>query len=217
MLAAQFGAEAGAPLSILCLGAHSDDVEIGCGGTLLRLLAEHPGSTVHWATFSATPERADETRSSSAAFTADAAALDLEIFEFAENHFPSQLSDIKRQLGDVAKRVNPDVVFTHRREDLHQDHYTLAELTWQAFRDHVVLEYEIPKFEGDLGHPNLFVPLSAEVADRKVALIREHFATQADKPWFRPEVFTGLMAVRGVECVAPQGYAEGFTARKLVL
>lgn len=217
MLTAQLGTEAGRPLTILCLGAHSDDVEIGCGGTLLRLLAEHPGSTVHWVTFSATSERADETRSSAAAFTAEAARLELDIFDFAENHFPSQLRELKEQMGSVARTVTPDVVFTHRREDLHQDHSTIAELTWQAFRDHVVLEYEIPKFEGDLGHPNLFVPLSADQARRKVDLICEHFATQADKPWFRPEVFTGLMAVRGVECVAPGGYAEGFTARKLVL
>lgn len=217
MLVSRLGSRPGQPLSILCLGAHSDDVEIGCGGSLLRLLAEHPGSTVHWTTFSASPVRAAETRSSAAAFAADAAGLELELFDFAENHFPSQRRDLKERMGSVARTVTPDVVFTHRREDLHQDHHTIAELTWQAFRDHVVLEYEIPKFEGDLGHPNLFVPLSAEQAQRKVGLLGEHFATQADKPWFRPEVFTGLMAVRGVESGAPGGYAEGFTARKLVL
>lgn len=217
MLTAQLGSEPDGPLSILCLGAHSDDVEIGCGGTLLRLLAEHPGSSVHWVIFSATADRADEARASTAALLADAADYELEILEFAENHFPTQHRMIKDAVAATAAQVDPDVVFSHRREDLHQDHRTIAELTWNSFRNHLILEYEIPKYEGDLGHPNVFVPLTAELAQRKVDLLSEHFGSQGDKPWFRSEVFTGLMAIRGVECVAPEGYAEAFHARKLVL
>ena len=207
-----------APLRILCLGAHSDDIEIGCGGTLLRLLAEHPGSELHWVVFSsAHAERAEEARASAADFTRSAAKAAVTVKDFRESFFPFAGAEIKAYFEEIKRSVTPDVVFTHRREDRHQDHKTVAEFTWNTFRNHIVLEYEIPKYEGDLGTPNLFVPLPREVAQRKSDLIVQHFASQATRTWFRPETFLGLMSIRGVECNAPDGFAEAFHAPKLVL
>ncbi len=205
------------PLKILCLGAHSDDIEIGCGGTLLRLLEERPGSTVDCVVFSASPEREREARSSAADFLRGAAAHTLVVQSYRESFFPAAWTEIKDAFEQIRKAVQPDLVFSHHRHDLHQDHRVVAELTWNTFRNHAVLEYEIAKWEGDLGHPNLFVPLSRSVADRKVELLQRHFVTQSSKPWFRPDAFHGLMSVRGVECHAPEGRAEAFHARKLVL
>jgi LmbE family N-acetylglucosaminyl deacetylase len=205
------------PLRILCLGAHSDDIEIGCGGTLLRLLAEHPGSSVHWVVFSANPDREREARASAAAFLADAGEQKVWVKQFRESFFPSVWVEIKEFFEEVRKAVNPDVVLTHHPKDLHQDHRVIAELTWNTFRNNLVLEYEIPKYEGDLGQPNLFVPLSRSQADRKVELLLKHFASQASRSWFRADTFHGLMSIRGVECAAADGRAEAFHARKLVL
>jgi LmbE family N-acetylglucosaminyl deacetylase len=206
------------PPRFLFLGAHSDDIEIGCGATILRLLAEHPGARVTWVVFSADDDREIEARGSARSFLdgADFSTDDIIVHRFRESYFPHDGAAVKDAFEQL-KPVAPDVVFTHRREDLHQDHRTVAELTWNTFRDHVVLEYEIPKYEGDLGHPNLFVPLEGETADRKVELLMEHFGTQRSKRWFRPATFQGLMALRGVECGAPSGWAEAFHARKLVL
>ena len=205
------------PLKILCLGAHSDDLEIGCGGTILRLLDEHPGSSVHWVVFSASPEREREARASAAAFTAAASACTVVTRAFRESFFPAQWVEIKEFFEEVRRAFEPDLVLCHHREDLHQDHKTIAELTWNTFRNHLVLAYEIPKFEGDLGKPNVYVPLSREVADRKVSLILEHFASQAGRTWFRPDTFNGLMSIRAIECNAPSARAEAFHGRKLVL
>jgi LmbE family N-acetylglucosaminyl deacetylase len=199
------------------LGAHSDDIEIGCGGTLLRLLAERPGCTVDWVVFSATPDRERESRASAADFLKDAAAANVRVEHFRESFFPAQYTEIKERLGEVRRSIEPDVVFSHRLQDRHQDHRTIAELTWNAYRSHLVLEYEIAKYEGDLGQPNVFVPLTRAVADRKVELLAKHFPTQSDKPWFRPDTFHGLMSLRAVECLAPEGRAEAFHASKLVL
>jgi LmbE family N-acetylglucosaminyl deacetylase len=211
------GQTATGPLRILCLGAHSDDIEIGCGGTLLRLLAEHPGSSVHWVVFSANPDREREARASAAEFLADAGEQKVWVKQFRESFFPSVWVEIKEFFEEVRKAVNPDVVLTHHPKDLHQDHRVIAELTWNTFRNNLVLEYEIPKYEGDLGQPNLFVPLSRSQADRKVELLLKHFASQASRTWFRADTFHGLMSVRGVECAAADGRAEAFHARKLVL
>jgi LmbE family N-acetylglucosaminyl deacetylase len=204
------------PLTILCIGAHSDDIEIGAGATLLRLLGERPGSIVHWVVCSATGERGEEARRSAAAFSADAAELHVTTHGFRESHFPAEWADIKAEFESL-KQIEPDVVLTHRAGDEHQDHAVLAGLVWNTFRDHVVAEFEIPKYEGDLGRPNLFVPISTELAERKVALLLEHFGSQRSRRWFRAETFRGLMAVRGVECNAPDGWAEAFHCRKLVL
>ncbi|MGH9133079.1 MAG: PIG-L deacetylase family protein [Ilumatobacteraceae bacterium] len=217
MLGFTLGADLTRPLSILCLGAHSDDIEIGCGGTLLRLLAERPGTSVHWVVFSADDAREVEARASAAAFLTEAGSSEVIVHRFRESYFPFVGAEIKDAFEAVQRVVTPDVVFTHRRDDEHQDHRTVAELTWNTFRDHVIAEYEIPKYEGDLGQPNLFVPLGGTVADRKVELLMEHFGSQRSKRWFRPETFRGLMALRAVECNAPDGWAEAFHARKLTL
>ncbi|HKU39025.1 MAG TPA: PIG-L deacetylase family protein [Polyangiales bacterium] len=205
------------PLRVLCLGAHSDDIEIGCGGTLLRLLAERPGSSVEWCVFSANADREREARASAADFLADAAQRNLRVAQFRESYFPEQWAALKDHMGELGRTLQPDLVFTHRRADLHQDHRVIAELSWNTFRKHLLLEYEIPKWEGDLGHPNLFVPLSRAQADRKVELLQRHFASQAQKPWFRADTFHGLMSVRAVECHAPEGRAEAFHAPKLIV
>jgi LmbE family N-acetylglucosaminyl deacetylase len=217
VLAATLGATPDEPLTILCLGAHSDDIEIGCGGTLLRLLRDRPGSSVHWTVFSAEGCRATEARAAAAAFTCFSGTADVRLHAFRENHFPFDGSAIKDAVASIARDVAPDVVFTHRRDDAHQDHRTIGELTWNHFRDHLVLEYEIPKYDGDLGRPTVYSPLPAPLAELKVDLLLEHFGSQRARRWFTRETFCGLMAVRGVECNAPSGFAEAFFARKLTI
>jgi len=217
MLGAVLGRDAASPLRVLCLGAHADDIEIGCGGTLLRLLAERPGSSVRWIVFSADPVREGEARASAAAFLRDAARADVVIRDFRESYFPAAASEIKDFFETLKPGAPPDLILTHRREDLHQDHRTVAELTWNTFRDHLILEYEIPKYEGDLGRPNVFVPLTAAVARRKVEQILLYFASQRARAWFRPETFDAVLRLRAIECNAPEGFAEGLYARKLVV
>jgi LmbE family N-acetylglucosaminyl deacetylase len=209
------GADASGPLDILCLGAHSDDIEIGCGGTVLRMLAEHPESRVHWAVLSADAEREQEARASAAAFLADAGSFVVEVEQFRESYFPYVAAEIKDYFNVLRQRIQPDVVFCPHRFDDHQDHRTVAELVWNTFRDHLVLEYEIPKYEGDLGRPNVFVTLPAGVAIRKVELICTHFSSQQGRSWFRPETFEAILTLRGVE--SGSRYAEAFHARKVVI
>jgi LmbE family N-acetylglucosaminyl deacetylase len=205
-----------ARLRFLFLGAHSDDIEIGCGGAALRLLREFPGAAVRWVVLSAAGARAGEARASAAEFLAGAGERTVEVHAFEDAHFPSRLAEIKRCFEGL-KGAEPTVVFTHARHDLHQDHRVVCELTWNTFRDHAILEYEVPKYDGDLGSPNLFVALDGDTARKKAALIRRHFASQAGKPWFDEEVFLGLMRLRGLECRAPGGYAEAFYARKVLV
>jgi LmbE family N-acetylglucosaminyl deacetylase len=203
-------------LSVLCLGAHSDDIEIGCGGTLLRLLAEYPGAKVHWVVFASNPEREREARASAASFCAGADAT-VVVHAFRESFFPAQWSDLKDAMEAVRKACRPDLVFSHRLEDMHQDHRVLAELTWNSFRDHLIWQYEIAKYEGDLGRPNLYVPLTRAVAERKVELLHQHFPTQTSRSWFHADTFHGLMSLRAIECNAPEGRAEAFHVRKFVV
>ncbi len=217
MLPITLGADLGRPLSILCLGAHSDDIEIGLGATLLRLLAERPGTHVHWAVFSADEQRAAEAQASAEAFLDAAGTSEFTQYRFRESYFPYVGAEVKDAFEALKSAAAPDVVFTHRRDDEHQDHRTISQFTWNTFRNHVIAEYEIPKYEGDLGHPNLFVPVAEAIVDRKVELLMEHFGTQRSKGWFRPETFRGLMALRGVECASESGWAEGFHVRKLTL
>jgi LmbE family N-acetylglucosaminyl deacetylase len=206
------------PLNILCLGAHSDDIEIGCGGTILKLLSEYPGSTVTWVVFAASERREVEARGSAADFLAAAASSTVRTHQFRESYFPYVAAEIKDTFEALRRSIgDPDLVFSHHRHDVHQDHRTVAELTWNTFRRHLIVEYEIPKYEGDLGNPNLLVTLSLAQATRKVELLMQHFGSQSFRPWFRPDVFHGLMSVRGVECHAPEGRAEAFHVRKLVL
>ena len=216
MLSAVLGSRGDAPLRILCIGAHSDDIEIGCGGTMLRLLSERPGCSVHWVVFSASPEREAEARVSAAEFLAQAGEASVGVKSFRESYFPAAWSEIKDAI-EALRAIEPDVVFTHRRRDDHQDHCLLGELTWNTFRRHLILEYEVPKYEGDLEIPNVYAPLPARVAARKVQTILRHFVSQQGRSWFRQSTFDGLMALRAVECGAPDGFAEAFHARKIVV
>ncbi len=215
MIDVVLGGPTGEPLNVLCIGAHSDDIEIGCGGTVLRLLAERPGSHVRWVVLSATPEREAEARASAADFLVDAGSSTIEVATFRESYFPDQWSAVKAYLNELRRRCDPDLVLCHHRRDEHQDHRTVGELVWNTFRNHLIAEFEIPKYEGDLGQPNLFVRVPPHVAARKVELVMKHFGTQHDKYWFRPETFAGLLAVRGVEAGASA--AEAFHVRKMVI
>jgi LmbE family N-acetylglucosaminyl deacetylase len=216
VLPLSIGAELDRPLSVLCLGAHSDDIEIGCGGTLMRLITERPDTRVSWVVFSADEAREAETRSSAADFLVGAAQWDVTVHRFRESYFPYVGGAVKDAFEPL-KELAPDVVFTHRRDDEHQDHRVIGELSWNSFRDHLIAEYEIPKYEGDLGHPNLFVPLDSATAERKIELLMEHFGSQRSKRWFRASTFGALMSLRGVECNAVHGFAEAFHVRKMML
>ncbi len=204
-------------LRVLCLGAHSDDIEIGCAGTLLRWLAEHERVEVLWAVFAGAGERGAETRRSARALLRGAAASEVVLGDFTDARLPAEFVRAKSFVADLRDRMTPDVVLTHRLEDRHQDHRLVGELTWQTWRSQPILEYEIPKYEGDLGQPNLFVPLAASHGERKVKHLMKHFGSQRSKDWFDADAFQGLMRLRGVECRAPSGLAEAFHARKVVL
>ena len=210
---------AGAPrsLEILCLGAHSDDIEIGLGGTLLQLIASGVELKVHWCVVSANGARAAEAEASARDFLKGAAGFSTYLAGFEDSYFPAQSRDIKQWLSRIRKDVAPDVVFTHARDDAHQDHREICGLTWNLFRDHTILEYEIPKWDGDLARQNMYVPLTADVLNRKIALLETHFGTQRSKDWFDAETFSGLARLRGMECRAPERYAEAFNLRKATL
>jgi LmbE family N-acetylglucosaminyl deacetylase len=208
-------ARAGEKLSVLCLGAHSDDIEIGAGATLLTWLASGAEMDVHWCVASASGAREAEARAAAHAFLAGAANATVELGAFRDSYLPYEGPAVKQWVEAQKPRMKPDVVLTHRADDAHQDHRLINELTWNAFRDSLILEYEIPKWDGDLGRPNLYVPIEASVLDRKVALLDAHFGTQRSKDWFDAETFRGLARLRGVECRAR--YAEAFSVRKMVL
>jgi LmbE family N-acetylglucosaminyl deacetylase len=204
------------PLTVLCLGAHADDIEIGCGGTILRLLAERKRVTVHWVVMTANPMRDREARRTAARMLRGATASDVRIEHFRDGFLPFVGAEVK-EVFEQLKPIAPDLIFTHRGNDAHQDHRLVSQLTWNTFRNHTILEYEIPKYDGDLGQPNVFVPLSPAIRRRKVQAIMNGFPSQRSKRWFTEETFNGLMRVRGIECAAEEGYAEGFYARKLIL
>lgn len=204
-------------LTILCLGAHVDDIEIGCGGTVLRLLAERDRVNVYWVVFSADSVRRREARSAAKRILRRAATRHVRIERFPDSYLPWHGEAVKNIFEELKRTVEPDLVFTHHRNDAHQDHRLIAELTWNTFRDHMILEYEVPKYDGDLGQPNVFVPLSASIRRSKTRLLMSAFPSQRAKAWFTESTFAGLMRLRGVECAAPDGYAEAFHARKLVI
>ena len=210
-------AAAGASLRVLCLGAHADDIEIGCGGLLLRLIQDVRPVEIEWVVFSAAHQRAREARRSAALFLKGATRARVTLERFRDGFFPYQGSDIKRTFERLKRRPSPDLVLTHFRDDRHQDHRVLSDLAWNTFRDHWILEYEIPKFDGDLGAPNCFIPLDKTICAQKVKHLQHAFGSQRDKPWFTEETFMGLMRLRGMECRAPGGYAEAFYSRKAVL
>jgi LmbE family N-acetylglucosaminyl deacetylase len=202
-----------ADATILCIGAHCDDVEIGCGATLLRLAREYPTAKIRWAIFSGNETRSHESLQAAAALLGEA-RVSLQFFGYRESHFPERYADLKASMEAVRAAGDPDLVFTHRLEDRHQDHRTLAELSWNAFRNHLILEYEIPKYEGDLGHPNVFFAASEADLDRKVAVLMSSFPSQAGRSWFTPDTFRAMARIRGVECASPTGFAEAFHMRK---
>jgi LmbE family N-acetylglucosaminyl deacetylase len=203
--------------TVLCLGAHADDIEIGCGGTLLNLLAEHRSLEVYWVVLGAGGERSVEAQRSAESLLRDAASKKIVVREFRDGFFPYIGGEIKDFFHQLRDDISPDLIFTHRREDMHQDHRLTAELTWNVFRDHLILEYEIPKYEGDLGTPNVFVPLGEETCRRKIETITKHFPSQHEKPWFCKDLFWSLLRIRGVESNSPSKFAEGLYCRKLRL
>lgn len=201
---------------VLCIGAHSDDIEIGCAGTLLQWRQRHPALRVCWVVVSTDALRAVEARKSADALLGDTLSHVI-LGNFQDGHFPAQFSEIKTFLSSVREKFTPDVVLTHTLDDRHQDHRLIAEMTWQVWRDQLILEYEIPKYESDLKQPNLYVPLDQQHVDRKLQHLMIHFESQRSKSWFREAVFSGLMHMRGIECRAESGCAEAFLARKVVL
>ncbi len=216
MLPLRFGTDR-QRLRVLCLGAHSDDIELGCAGTLLQWLTRYDQVQLTWAVFSAAGDRAAEARKSARALMRRAAQLDIVVGDLTDTQFPAEHSRAQAFMRSIGQRCTPDVVLTHRLEDRHQDHRLVAELTGQTFRDHLLLEYEIPKYEADLGQPNLYVPLSAPVAERKLRHLLSHFGSQRSKDWFTERGLSSLMNLRGLECRAASGRAEAFHMRKAVL
>jgi LmbE family N-acetylglucosaminyl deacetylase len=207
--------ERSGPMRILALGAHCDDIEIGCGGTMLRLAAERPDLEVFWVVFASTPERAAEARASAADFLAGFSRWRLLVHEFRDGYLPYTGVAVKEAFEELKKEYTPDIIFTHHRDDRHQDHRLVSELTWNTWRSHLVLEYEIPKYDGDFGSPSVFAPLTAAVVDRKIDLVLAHFQTQASKHWLARDLLRAVARIRGMECVAPEQVAEAFYARKV--
>ena len=206
------------PLEILCLGAHSDDIEIGCGGSVLELLDRDGPVNVTWVVLCGTGDREKEARASAKRFLAKARRSDIHVEKFRDGYFPAQHREVKDYFEALKRAVAiPDLVFTHVRDDLHQDHRIVSELTWNTFRNHLILEYEIPKYDGGLGSPNAFVPLSRANSRRKVRLLMRGFATQRSKRWFTEDTFEAMLRIRGIESNAPSGHAEGFYVRKVIL
>ena len=211
-----FGANGAAPKRILCIGAHSDDIEIGCGGAVLRLLDAWPDAEVRWVVLSGEGRRADEARCAADLFLRAASRREVTVARFRDGFFPYDGAEIKTFFEELKKEPAPDLIFTHHRRDLHQDHRIVAELTWNTFRDHLILEYEIPKYDGGLPSPNFFVPLDEATCHRKVEHLMDAFGSQRQKRWFTEATFMALLRLRGVESGSAFGYAEGFVANKLL-
>ncbi|MBX5460411.1 MAG: PIG-L family deacetylase [Steroidobacteraceae bacterium] len=204
-------------LQLLCVGAHSDDIEIGCGGAVLELLQRYPGSEVTWVVLCGLGAREQEARKSARSLLRAAKRADVRVAKFPDGYFPSQYAQIKEFFESLKSAPRPDVIFTHYRDDLHQDHRVASELTWNTFRDHLILEYEIVKYDGGLGSPNVFVPVSPANVRRKVSHLMRHFGTQRAKRWFTEDTFRAMLRIRGIECNSPSGHAEAFYVRKVVL
>lgn len=204
----------GTAARVLALGAHCDDIEIGCGGTLLRLAAEQRGLEVLWVVFASTPERAAEARASASAFLEGASQVRIVVRDYRDGFLPYSGAAVKDDFEALKREFSPDLIFTHYREDRHQDHRLVSDLTWNTWREHLVLEYEIPKYDGDFGSPNLFAALPASRLDRKIELLQKHYPSQAQKPWFTPDLFRAVARIRGMESAAPEGFSEGFYCRK---
>jgi LmbE family N-acetylglucosaminyl deacetylase len=217
LLKLNFSGKGNNPLHILCLGAHSDDIEIGCGGAVLSLVEEYPDCVFQWVVFSAIGVRQSEAQRAATLFVG-AGNLKAPLFKtFPDGFMPFVGAEVKLVFEELKNSISPDIIFTHNRKDAHQDHRLIAELTWNTFRNHLILEYEIPKYDGDMGQPNVFIPLQAHVTKKKVEYLMDSFQSQQAKAWFRPDTFLSLMRLRGMECNAPSGHAEAFYSSKLVL
>lgn len=217
MLPLRLHAESDRPAHFLFLGAHCDDIEIGCGATILRLIEEFPDASFHWVVFSSDERRAVEAKRAAECLLAGAKTQELIIKTFRNAYFPYIGAELKDCFEELKGLVSPDVIFTHNREDRHQDHRTISDLTWNSFRSHLIIEYEIPKYDGDLGQPNMYVPATEATMARKIEILMDCYGTQRNHQWFSPDTFSGLMRIRGVECDSSTGYAEAFFARKLVV
>lgn len=217
MIQLSFDGAADREMHILCLGSHSDDIEIGCGGTILRFAEKYPRSVFHWVVFSATGVREKEARNAASLFVEQSRLRGPLVKAFRDGFMPFVGAEVKDLFEELKKSISPDFIFTHNHKDAHQDHRLISELTWNTFRNHLIFEYEIPKYDGDMGQPNVFVPLPADSTQRKVRHIMEAFQSQHAKEWFRADTFLSLMRLRGMECNAPSGYAEAFYCRKLVM
>jgi LmbE family N-acetylglucosaminyl deacetylase len=217
MLKLNLDSRSGSPCRILCLGAHSDDLEIGCGGTIVTLLQRYSPVTIYWVVFGANEERALEARTSGDLLLKHAESRTIIVKNFRDSFFPFIGAAIKEYFEQLKNEFSPDIIFTHYRKDLHQDHRLISELTWNTFRDHYILEYEIPKYDGDLGAPNVFVHLDEAAVRTKIDCILKCFKSQAGKHWFSEELFTSILRLRGIECNAPGGFAEAFYGRKIVI
>lgn len=201
---------------LLAIGAHSDDIEIGCGGTIGRLTQEYPDLEVCWVVMSAHAARREEAQASASALLAGAARHEIILHEFRDGFLPYAGAAPKERLEEIKSRIEPDLILTHRGGDAHQDHRLVSELTWNTFRDHLILEFEIPKYDGDLGNPNFYVRLDEALVAAKVRHLLRFFPSQRGRRWFTEDLFRGLMRLRGMEANAPSGYAEAFFARKAV-
>jgi len=210
-------AASGKRLSVLCIGAHADDIEIGAGASILGWIDRGVSLEVHWAVLAAGGPRAEEARNSARAFLGNAAGAVIDLATFKESFFPQQSADIKIWFEGLRQRTSPDLILSHWGNDAHQDHREVSKLTWNTFRDHTILEYEIPKWDGDVGRPNVYLPATRTLMECKTRLLHEHFCTQRSKDWFDSEIFMGLARLRGMECRAPEGFAEAFHARKLII
>lgn len=202
---------------VLCLGAHGDDIEIGCGGTVLRLIESSPTTEFYWMVLSSDAARAEEADLSARDFLEQARARTIVVKSFRDGFLPYIGAPVKECFEELKSTFSPDVIFTHFRNDLHQDHRFVCELTWNTFRNHLILEYEIPKYDADLGSPNFFVPLTESICRRKVQSLMRHFGTQRNKQWFSEDLFRGLMRLRGTEAASPTFYAEAFHCRKMLV
>jgi LmbE family N-acetylglucosaminyl deacetylase len=217
MLGLTFPEKLRSSFRLLCLGAHADDIEIGCGGTILRLLDDYTSVYARWVVLSANPQRRNEAEQSANLFLATTSGKDVTVKDFRESYFPYTGAEIKDYFESLKHEFSPDIIFTHYRHDLHQDHRLVSDLTWNTFRDHLILEYEIPKYDGDFGSPNLYVHLDQRHSAAKVKCIFDTFESQRDKPWFTRETFFSLMRLRGIESNSPGRYAEAFYSRKAVV
>jgi LmbE family N-acetylglucosaminyl deacetylase len=217
MIHLQLNGGANGLLQILCLGCHADDIEIGCGGTILRLAEQYPGAVFHWVVFSGCAVRNAEAQRAAELFTSSSGLRGPILKTFPDGFMPFVGAEVKEFFEELKGTVSPDLIFTHNRKDAHQDHRLIAELTWNSFRNHMILEYEIPKYDGDLGQPGFFVPLTDETCQKKVRYVMDAFKSQHGKHWFQDSTFLSLMRLRGMECNAPSGYAEAFYCRKAVL